>query len=177
MNAMEPAVSGAISTPASARELLADRFLARVAALTPAQWGELDAVGEREHAGDPVARWRAAGRSQAAGPEWLRTTMTALAFGVDLVASVALRFEPGRRLLPSATRLAGSLPPHRDPLLDRLRALRETADAQPGGARQSLRVLTTGLMALWQRDDLMDDAFAHQYALVEAVIPLASLER
>jgi hypothetical protein len=48
MNAMEPAVSGAISTPASAHEALADRFLARVATLTPAQWGALDAIAQRE---------------------------------------------------------------------------------------------------------------------------------
>ena len=178
MSEMVVAASGAISAPAGSRERLADRFLARVAALTPAEWGRLDAIAQRETAGDPIARWRRIRRVTGLGsePEWLQAGLAALVFGLEMVQSVATLVR-GDRLLPAPRAGADHLTAEARALDERVRALWDTAQAQPGGQREATRVLTMALVALWSRALLSPAAFARQYELVEPVIPIRSLER
>ena len=100
-----------------------------------------------------------------------------VAFGATLVDDVAALVR-GRRALPAAR------PPRVDRLTaearaldDRVRALWDSAQAQPGGPREAARVLTLALVALWSRDLLAPEAFARQWEPVEPVIPIRSLAR
>ena len=48
-----------VLTLGAGRAAAVDRFLARVTRLTPAEWGRLDAIGERNLSGDPIDAWEA----------------------------------------------------------------------------------------------------------------------
>jgi hypothetical protein len=57
--------------PDAAAEARAERFLARVAALTPAEWGRLDAIAQRRWAGDLLTRLERVQRTaRMAGGMW-----------------------------------------------------------------------------------------------------------
>jgi hypothetical protein len=176
------ALHGEISSPATTREALADRFLARVAALTPEQWGRLDAIGQRDAAGDPVARWRRARRVAAVAVEtpWLESVVTAVALTGEVAMDVAGALRDAWRPpapAPSRVALRRQPTPESRALGERLETLRDTARARAGGQGDAGRVLTWGLLALWQRPHVAPETFARQYELVEPVIPIRSLER
>lgn len=173
-------ISAPIQTPTSAREALVDRFLARVAALSPRQWGELDAIGQRFTASDPVAVWEraqlfAAFAGRAPVLEDVLTLVGFVGFGVAELFTIGRRRKfrvdlPNGRLTrrPDAT-------PETRALLDRIETLMDVASHQAGGPRESTLALGLALAALWTRDHMPAAAFARIYALTEPVIPFASL--
>jgi hypothetical protein len=193
------------TTPVSddlATDVVVDRFLARVAALTPAQWGTLDAIGQRAGARDPISRWRLTRRHFGAVPvPVLRDLMATVAMLGDyaigagvavesaiesLVRPHATRRERWRRLAERArteqTRLSAEpVPRDAPPFVARMRwemaRLLEIANAQPRGPGDALRCLVLGVMALRLRSRTTPSGFAEMYELVEPVIPAASLER
>ncbi len=171
-------VTAPIESPTSAREALADRFLARVSALSPRQWGELDAIGQRFTASDPISVWQRARRLAAFAGRLpaLEDVMTVFGFvglGVaDLATAAGLRGRTSYVHLPTP---ATSTPPESRALTDRIETLRDIATHQPGGAGEAFDSLAIALGALWMRDLLPDASFARLYALVEPVVPIASL--
>lgn len=172
-----PVPVGEISSPVSAREALADRFLGRVAGLTPEEWGRLDAIAQREHAGDPLARWRHARRfvSGDVGGALAATVIAGLSLVVDVAGSVLVAVSPSRARALAAPRARRPL---RDVALDRrLATLRDTARARAGGEGDATHILIVALVALWERHRLPRETFVRWYELVEPVIPLDSLER
>ena len=166
-----------VQSPTSAREARTDRFLARVAALSPRQWGELDAIGQRFEATDPIAWWERARRLSAFASKVpvLEDVMRVVGFvgmGVgDLVQSLGSRRGPRypRPVIPST---AGR---ESRQIGERLETLWDVASSQPGGAGPSLHCLALALIALWMRDYLTAEGFAEIYGLVEPVIPAASV--
>lgn len=162
-----------------------DRFLARVAALTPAQWGELDAIGQRMQGGGPAARWRRARRESAvaASMPLARDIFTVVQLAVDAALDLedVIFGPPRRRARVAPTRRPTPRPasPSTPPALQRfLRASSELAElalAQPGGPGAAMECLSIALRAVWMRPTLPAAAFAEMYAPVEPVIPAASL--
>ena len=162
------------------REAAVDRFLARVTRLTPAEWGRLDAIGERHLSGDPIARWRRAERitSMAARVPQLARTLTVLGFGSELLGDL---LGGGGRARLRGTRRPTDAPPQASALVRRaisdVQALWDAAQAQPGGGGSALYCLTIALLALQLRDRMPAEAFSAWYELVEPVIPAASVDR
>ena len=163
------------------REAAVDRFLARVTRLTPAEWGRLDAIGERNLSGDPIARWRRSARVTtllARMPQFART-LTVLGFGTELVRD-ALRGDAALARIERVRRPADP-PPHAHALTRRTiadaQALWDTAEAQPGGGRSAYPCLVLAMLALQLRDQMPAEAFSAWYELVEPVIPAASVDR
>jgi len=165
-----------IQSPTSAREARADRFLARVGALTPRQWGELDAVGQRFEAHDPIAWWERSRRYAAfvSRAPVVDDVMRVVGFVTAGIGDLVDALDRGRR--PRFVRpWSPAVPAEARPLLDRLETLWDVASAQPGGAGASFTCLRLALLALWMRDHLTADGFARLYGLVEPVIPAASV--
>ncbi len=81
-----------MSDATSELDRLVSRFLDRIAALSPAEWGRLQAIAERQLAGDPVARWRRASRVAASVP-WPSARLRGAASGSSDAAGAAE--EPG----------------------------------------------------------------------------------
>jgi len=166
-----------IQTPTSAREARVDRFLARVSALTPRQWGELDAIGQRFEASDPIAWWERASRlaafaSRAPLAEDLLRVVGFVGVGIGDLARSLL----GGRGRPRYTRpVVHAMSGEARQVASRLETLWDVAATQPGGAGASLGCLVLALLALWLRDYLPAEGFAQLYGLVEPVIPAASL--
>src|SRR5689334_22215372 len=123
-----------VQTPTSAREARVDRFLARVGALTPRQWGELDAIGQRFEASDPIAWWErsrrlAAFASRAPLLEDVRRVVGFVGVGVgDLVKSM-LGGRRARYTRPVVLGLSGEA----RQIASRLETLWDVASTQPGG--------------------------------------------
>ena len=169
-------VTAPVQSPTSAREARADRFLARVAALTPRQWGELDAIGQRFEAADPLAWWErsrrlAAFASRIPAAEDVLRVVGFVSMGIgDLARAVTGR---GRPRFPRPA-LRGATGEVRE-IGSRLESLWDVAATQPGGPGASITCLALGLLALWMRDHLSADGFAELYGLVEPVIPAASV--
>jgi hypothetical protein len=192
------------TTPVSddlATDVVVDRYLARVAALTPAQWGTLDAIGQRFQAGDPIARWRRVRRYLAVleRAPVLRDLLTVVGFASGYVADVADRVSAeiehallGRpRTLKRWRALAEGAPvdpeaarlPWRDgrrsPRAERMRwevqRVTEIATAQPRGPGDAASCLLMGLIALRTRREIPTSAFTELYELVEPVIPAATI--
>jgi hypothetical protein len=165
-----------VQSPTSAREARTDRFLARVATLSPRQWGELDAIGQRFEGADPIAWWERARRISAFASkvpvlEDVMRGVTFVAMGVgDLVQSLGGRRAPR---YPRPVVSHGS--PEARQIGERLETLWDVASSQPGGAGPSIQCLALALLALWMRDYLTADGFAELYGLVEPVIPAASV--
>ena len=188
------------TTPVSddlATDVVIDRFLARVAALTPTQWGILDAIGQRAEARDPVSRWRQIRRHLGVVPasvlrDVLAAAMTVGDYVVGLgaeiegaFASVVLGRRDARRRLAERVRVERvaleSAQQDLPALAPRVRweatRLAEIARAQPRGPGDALRCLSLALLALRFRSKTSPRGFAEMYELVEPVIPAASLER
>jgi hypothetical protein len=171
-----------VRTLPSDRDAAAERFLARVARLTAAEWGRLDAIGERLGAGDPIARWRRADRWAAlAGVRGrslprLGATLAVLGFGAELVSDL-LGGRAGRRLPATFPEPSPHAAPEARRAHAQLRTLLDAAAAQPGDATTALPWLALALFALRLRDALAPEAFARLYAPVEPVIPAASVDR
>ena len=169
-----------VLTLGAGREAAVDRFLARVGRLTPAEWGRLDAIGERLLSGDPIARWRRAERltTVAARVPQLARTLAVLGFGSELVGDL---IGSGGRARRRGTRRPADPPPHANALVRRsiadVQALWDAAEAQPGGGRSARACLTLALLALQLRDRLPAEAFTAWYELVEPVIPAATVDR
>jgi hypothetical protein len=167
-----------VQTPTSAREALADRFLARVAALSPREWGELDAIGDRFLASDPIALWRrarhfAALAARVPGIEDLVTVVGFVGLGVAEVLWAVGGGRRGRWLAPK--RLPPNAPAEARQLVGRMETLWDVASLQPGGPGPAAECLTVALLALWTRHLVPEEAFARVYSLVEPVIPARSL--
>jgi hypothetical protein len=183
-----------------ATDMVVDRFLARVAALTPAEWGTLDAIGQRAGAGDPISRWRRARRylgaiESPAARDALAVVGAAGGWILDLGATVEQTIEQafvGRRAqrerwrqLSDRTRAeqarvqraarAREGSPTASRIAWETARLVEIATAQPRGPGEATSVLAVGLLALRLRPRLTARAFAEMYELVEPVIPAASL--
>lgn len=193
------------TTPVSndlATDVVIDRFLARVAALTPAQWGTLDAIGQRAGARDPISRWRHVRRYLGAIPQpALRDVAATIGmlggYAIDAADAVEHTVEtllgtgPRRRerwralaeraraerVRREAQPVAADTPPLTARVRWELNRLTEIAGAQPRGPGDALWCLGLGLMALRGRVGMTPDGFAEMYELVEPVIPAASLER
>ena len=179
-----------------ATDMVVDRFLARVAALTPAQWGTLDAIGQRAGAGDPVSRWRRTRRYLGAiesptARDVLAIVAAAGGMILDLGATVERTIEQallGRaerrerwrqvsdrmrveqaRVQRAARAREGS--PTATRIAWETARLMEIATAQPRGPGEAASVLAIGLLALRLRRRMTARAFAEMYELVESVIP------
>lgn len=183
-------------------EALVEKFLARVEALTPAQWGQLEARGERVSGVSPFAMLDHAKLDAAT---WgLRSLFDPpVATGIALSSRMALWGTVG---LIGATGILGSRRPSADsaarreehrrkrdemfsrsPYAVRLHAwsqrLIQSVLAHPGGPKSMLGVpcasaaLRYGLFAIIGRPRLTDEIFAAAYSIVEPVIPFASLDR
>jgi len=165
-----------IQSPASAREARTDRFLARVAALSLRQWGELDAIGQRFEASDPIAWWERARRLSAFASKLplLEDALRGVTFVAMGVGDLA-RALGGRRAPRYARPVVSNGSPEARQIGERLATLWDVASSQPGGPGASLPCLTLALLALWLRDHLTAEGFAEIYALVEPVIPAASV--
>jgi hypothetical protein len=168
-----------VRTPATARESRVDRFLARVGMLTPAQWGELDALAAQYEPHDPIGWWRNARRTSAFASrvpvvDDVLSAGLFVAFGVEDIARLFRRRRPSAVTCQMPAPPAAASPEFRQHY-DRLTTLWDTARAQPGGPGPSMSALTMALHALWMREHLTDDGFARAYAPVEPVIPAASL--
>ena len=169
-----------IFTLGAGREAAVDRFLARVARLTPAEWGRLDAIGERFLSGDPIARWRRAERltTVAARVPQLARTLAVLGFGSELVRDA---IGGGARADARGAHRPADAPPHAHALTRRTisdaQALWDAAEAQAGGRRTAYPCLVLALVALQLRDRMPAEAFTAWYELVEPVIPAASVDR
>jgi hypothetical protein len=178
---MSQSQSVQVLTLSAGREAAVDRFLARVSRMTAAEWGRLDAIGERHLSGDPIARWRRAERmtTLVARMPQLARTLAVLGFGTELVRD-ALRRDDARTRLGGARRPADASP-HAHALTRRTvadaQALWDAAEAQPGGGRSAYPCLVLALLALQLRDQLSAEAFTAWYELVEPVIPAASVDR
>lgn len=174
-----PSSTALVQTLAPGRGAAVDRFLARVAALGPAQWGRLDAIAQRVFAADPIARWQLAGHvtASAAIPPAVQQTLRSFVFGMSVLGDVAGLVRPRRE---RARRRPPPLPPSANAearALDAwLRSLLDLHEAQPGATDQTVEVLAFALWALHLRDRVPAATFARLYAPVEAVIPLASVD-
>ena len=70
----------------------AERFLQRLAGLTPVEWGRLDAAADRLMADDPVARWqRARWEAAFAAPLAIEPLVVGAVFLLDAVRDLAGR--------------------------------------------------------------------------------------
>jgi hypothetical protein len=156
----------------------ADRYLDRVAALSPAEWGRLDAAGQQLVATDPMAAWRRARRATSTGlvPPAVEGALGVMDAIEEFVKRVAQALGLGgavERIAPSGTDAP------RDADAERMRVqfqrLDEIAAAQPGGARDAIHALSEGLLALHTRHLRSPKSFRRAYASVEPVIPAASL--
>jgi hypothetical protein len=170
-----------IAREAAERFERVDRYLDRVAALTPAEWGRLDAVGARLRGNDPLTRWRRARRFAAEGSvfAWMEWPATFAHLGFEVVGNVVHALDGDeaaarllRRLFPP-----DNLPrsPEAERMCAQMLRLREITDAQLGGRGAAMSVLMMGLLALHRGHFRSPDALARIYSLVEPVIPLASL--
>jgi hypothetical protein len=190
------------SIPSPDPDARADRFLARVAALTPAEWGRLDAIGAEHVAQDA---WGAVSRVRQtaalldglpAGPVLgaVFGGMTALFLAVDLarvgVAGLLgvprpagwMRRPADRPEAPAGAPLSPEAAASRR-VTARLQRLHDLAGAQPGGVGPSVAVLGMALVAAGAPDEAGLRApdgrpkavLAALYAPVEPVIPFASL--
>lgn len=171
-------VSAPVQTPTSARDARVDRYLARVAALTPRQWGELDAIGQRVEASDPIAWWQRSRRMAALAGRFPGLEDAVSVFGfVAIGVEDVVRLVRGRSARGWAIRrpLPASASPETRRFAARFETLADTAGAQPGGPGAAMHCLTLGLLAVWMRDALTPDGFARLYELVEPVIPSSSL--
>lgn len=185
------------TTPVSndlATDVLVDRFLSRVAALTPAQWGALDAIGQREGARDPVSRWKRARRQLAiVDAPVLRDALAIVgtiggyaidaADAVEWALSDAIWGRGAWRRRASARLASGAAPaiPLNDDVLPsarfewETRRLTEIALRQPRGPGDAAGPLALALVALRMLGRRNVRAFKEMYGSVESVIPAASL--
>ena len=167
-----------VQSPTSAREARADRFLARVGALTPRQWGALDAIGQRFEGHDPIAWWERSRRmaAMAGRNPAIEDIVSVVGFVVNGASDVVRLIRGGpERSWRTRTPRAPNAPPEVRAFLARFETLQDTAAAQTGGPGAAMHCLVVGLIALWMRDTLTPDGFARMYELVEPVIPAASL--
>jgi hypothetical protein len=155
-----------------------DRYLERVAALSPADWGRLDAAGQQLAASDPMAIWRRARRmsSMELMPPAAEGLMTVFIAVSDLVGRLVHALggsDPARRTFAAH---AGK-PPNAevDRMFAQIQRLYDIADAQPGGRRDAVHALAEGMLALHTRQARTPKSFRRAYAPVEPVIPAASL--
>lgn len=164
-----------VRTLGAGRDAVIDRWLARVARLGPAEWGRLDAIGQRFAAGDPISRWQRADRvaALAAALPPLVRAMAVVGFGAELVYDLL----GGPRSQGRRPRdVAPSAPPGVRRLVAQAQALWDLGEAQPGGAGAAMSCLTIALLALRARPQLPAAAFARLYALVEPVLPVREIE-
>lgn len=164
----------------------AERFLARVAVLTPAQWGQLDAIGARELTPDVIGAIRRA-RTMTEMFEALPVPgsgrlvldgIALLAFAVDLGRAVVdvPRRALGRERTPAWLRRPGSragAATLADLTGARLQRLYDLAAAQPGGVGPSQVLLSMALIAAQTSKSEVD--VRPLYGPVESFIPFASL--
>jgi hypothetical protein len=156
----------------------ADRYLERVAALSAAEWGRLDAAGQQLAVSDPMAAWRRARRATSVGivPPAVESVMGVMSAVEDLVKRVASALGLGsvvERI--AAADPDGPLDADGERMQAQYRRLTEIASAQPGGARDAIHALSEGLLALHTRHLRTPKSFRRAYAPVEPVIPAASL--
>ena len=182
----------------SAHDPVLWRFVARVQALTPAEWGRLDALAAPINGRTPVAAarrlrlitpflvepWRQGAREL--GPEIVRTIRDnpweTLKFAVGLMRpSLWKNVKIGQR--PD---LPPDLPPEAKAEIDAIyarsedddrawKAIRDAAAKQPLGMGAAAWAMTFANLAVWARDDLPPEVVTRMYAYVEPVIPYASL--
>ena len=183
----------------------AEVFLTRVASLTPAQWGRLDAAAARLKGGGLLTRWTRARRAGAAmGYEpWIRAITTPAAFMGEalLDAGFALRrayhtaesigeAKSARQRVEDALRQYERMTQQKTERsrptttgFDAARVhahferLTAVARAQPGHLLgDASDCLFAALYGVLMRPNLMADAFDELYSPVEPTIPAASLD-
>lgn len=168
----------AISPVQPAPDDRAERFVQRVAGLSPAEWGRLDAAADMMMAGDPITRWRRA--------RW-RAAMTAsspfelLAIPVLLMADLGRdvagmgEAELGRRLLRNLPGPgAGDVPGERR-VLEQIHRLVAIAMEQPGASSRTLELLLQAIVSIGLEGVYSERVRRRMYAPVEAVIPYSTL--
>lgn len=168
-----------VRTLAPGRDAVVDRWLARVARLGPAEWGRLDAIGQRFTAGDPMSRWQRAERTSAlaAALPALERALAVVGFGAELVRDLTGRSRRGWSDARRPRDASPSAHPRVRRLVAQLQTLWDLGEAQPGGAGAAMPCLVLAMVALHARPQLPADAFARLYALVEPVVPAAGVER
>ncbi len=153
-----------------------DAFLARVAGLSPDDWGRLDALGARRKGGDPLARVERARHEAWVMGKTPRELAVPARFLLDLVGD-AVAIADGRYDEP--TKRPRELPPNvvGEPRLlhERLVSLWEIAAAQPGGPGDAMWVLRPALVGLAMRGRVSPRAFERMWAPLEPFIPFATL--
>jgi hypothetical protein len=181
--------------PDEVAEARAERFLARVAALTPAEWGRLDAIAQRRSAGDLLTRLERVQRTaRMAGGMWpketrsreavvWKRTMQLLAVTFTAVRElrdwVTLRERKPWQRPPRLSRSAAGSPQSRRMLSameEWSERLLDLAEAQPGGPGLAACSLYLALSAMLCGGPSTMQLLADFYAPVEPVIPFASLE-
>ena len=156
----------------------ADRYLERAAALSPAEWGRLDAAGQLLAVSDPMAMWRRARRATSVGlvPPAVEGVLGVMDAVEDLVKRVASALGLGSAVERiAAAEPDGALDADAERMQAQYRRLDDIAAAQPGGARDAIHALSEGLFALHTRHLRTPKSFRRAYAAVEPVIPAASL--
>ena len=161
----------------------AERFLARVAALTPEEWGRLDAVGQRLGGRDVVSRVERAawiGRMIAASLGRPEAAPVAAAFGLvaELAGDVVGLVRPRRarrgwpRRLPRPEGIRSPEAEARFRYFDRLWAAVPPVGGAPAPA---LSALGPALVAIFMSTQRSGAAAMQLYAPVEPTIPFATL--
>src|SRR5215208_633927 len=160
------------------RDPVTDAFLGRVRALTPAEWGRLDAAGAPLAGGSLLARIERASLGAELGLMAVRGISSVLwetfwdepAELVGLVRGVSEELSRDRALRRDPEHLA-RLRATPNPL----RELLEIAERQPGGPRAAYQALWYALTAVMLRASLPPHARARLYSYAERVIPYASV--
>jgi hypothetical protein len=167
-----------VRTLPAGRDAVVDRWLARVARLGPAEWGRLDAIGQRFTAGDPMSRWQRADRMAAiaAALPALERALAVFGFGAELLHDLLGGARGARFAVPRPRDPSPAADPAGRRLVAQLQSLWDLGHAQPGGAGAAMSCLHLALLALHARPRMPVEAFARLYALVEPVVPVREVE-
>lgn len=194
----EPDAPTAVSRPDfpdATAEARAERFLARVAALTPEEWGRLDAIAQRQYAGDLLTRlervqrtarmsdaaWRQVPRSREAVVVMRSTQLLLVTTSiVRELRDWVLRHEREPWRWPPRMRDGATASPQTQRILAALETwtdrLMTVAAAQPGGLGLATSLLCMALSVLLSGGPELMPLAAEIYEPVEPVIPFASLD-
>ena len=158
----------------------AERFLQRLAGLTPAEWGRLDAAADRLMADDPIARWqRARWEAAFAAPLAIEPLVVGTVFLLDVARDIAGRRDDPRELmrrLRAGADAVGQRHPEAAQTASQFDRLVSIVTEQPAaGASHVLSVVLHGFVAVRMEGVLSARICRRMYAPLQPVIPLDTL--